>query len=115
MAYAARYGCGDVLRLGALPDGLHASAVRAADNTLALFVTNLNFKPCALHAEVAGMAAKALLEAVVLHSDDETAFNTPESTPLQTQPLEGVALSDNGAALSATLPPRSWTCLRVSL
>ena len=115
MAYAARYGVGDVLRLGALPDGLHASAVRAADNSLALFVTNLNFTPCALHAELADMAAKTLLEAVVLHSDDETAFNTPESTPLQTQPLEGVALSDNGAALSATLPPRSWACLRMSL
>lgn len=109
--YASRYGRGAALRIQGAPDTLFASAVfNGGKKTLALFLTNEASGPCELSAALAGFSVSGVEKAVTIVSADESAWNTPEASPLAPAPLEGVKTAAGGT-LQLTLPARSWNCV----
>jgi alpha-N-arabinofuranosidase len=64
-----------------------------------------------LNVEARSFAGLTLVEAVTMQDDDLKATNSKAAPDrIAPRPLQGVAL--DGAHITATLPPASWTVLR---
>jgi alpha-N-arabinofuranosidase len=63
----------------------------------------------------AGPTAYTLVEHLVIHDDDASATNT-EANPDRVAPRPGDASVEmvDGPTLTATLPPTSWHCIRLT-
>jgi alpha-N-arabinofuranosidase len=91
---------------------LKLSAVYNKDGRLTLFALNRDLAgPMELSVEARSFAGLSLIEAVTMHDDDLKAVNSKAApNRIAPRPLEGVVL--DGAHITATLPPASWTMLR---
>jgi alpha-N-arabinofuranosidase len=129
-ALTAKHARGTVLRPAVQCDTVDTKAFGPVDQVvvtathdpdtgdLAVFVVNRSRAAAAelvldvAAAVGAGPTAYTLVEHLALHDDDSSATNT-EAHPDRVTPRPGGAAVD-GATLTATLPPTSWHCIRLS-
>ena len=124
-ADVARLGRGSVLRLaldgptyevageGQVP-AIHAAAIHDADaRTITLFAVNRVERPLALEAAIRDLGDLVVLDHRVLSDHDLRASNTV-TRPDRVVPHPGSGARMVDGRLAVTLPPRSWTVLRLS-
>jgi alpha-N-arabinofuranosidase len=125
-ALTARHAAGDVIRLelnpptyktaryGEVPviDGV-ATHFSDRGQTVLFLVNRSIDQPVELTADVRGVQARAVVEALTLSDDDKDATNT-ERQPNRVRPkaLDGATLE--AGYLRAVLPPVSWSMVRLS-
>ena len=123
--HASRYGRGTVLRVqpegptyeveteGTVP-ALEATAVLDAEGgALTLFAVNRAGKPLPLEAVLRDLDGVDVGEHLELVDEDIRAANTAED-PDRVVPRAGTGARVQDGRLRATLPPRSWTVLRLT-
>jgi alpha-N-arabinofuranosidase len=128
-ALTAKHARGTVLRPAVRCDAVETKAFGPVDQlvvtathdpesgALAVFVVNRSrTEPCELALDVAAAVggdptAYTVLEHLMVHEDDPSATNT-EDDPDRVTPRAGDARVDR-TALTATLPPTSWHCIRL--
>jgi alpha-L-arabinofuranosidase len=124
-ALTARYGRGAALRLetssptvdtatyGAVP-ALDVAATLADDGAIAVFAVNRDRnEPLTVTADVGAAGGLALAEHLVLHDDDQDAVNTADA-PDRVAPRPGAGATLDDGRLRVTLPPLSWSMLRLA-
>ncbi|MEA4929346.1 MAG: alpha-N-arabinofuranosidase [Candidatus Limiplasma sp.] len=121
---ASRYGRGTALRavvnapvydcddLEAVPE-VDATATLEADGSVSLFALNRSLtEPAQLSCDLRGFAGLARMEHTVLHHADVHAVNT-EAAPDVVRPMPGPGGTLENGKLEVTLPPLSWSLIRV--
>ncbi len=84
-----------------------------ADGSTAVFLVNRSLdESIAVSVELAPALAGAAVEAVTLHDDDHTATNTREH-PDRVAPSANPSARLDGTSLTLSLPPVSWTAVRL--
>ena len=121
---ASRYGRGTALRaavqapvydcddLEAVPE-VDATATLEADGSVSLFALNRSLtEPAQLHCVLHGFDGLVRMEHTVLHHVDVHAVNT-EDAPDTVRPMPGQGGTLDNGPLEVTLPPLSWSLIRV--
>jgi len=84
-----------------------------ADGSTAVFLVNRSLdEPVEVSVELPASLAGAAIEAVTLHDDDHTAANTLDQ-PERVTPAINPTARLTGSTLTVTLPPISWTAVRL--
>lgn len=104
--YASAYGRGTALRLkteGNEADDVHASVVRRADGSLAVFLVNRGEKEHDFSLVAPGKWRVAESREI---AGDPEAVNSPSAQPVRARPTDDVAVGKDG--FSVSLKPCSW-------
>ncbi len=92
---------------------LKLSAVHGEGGTLTLFALNRHLtEEMPLKVEAKGFAGLTVERATTLHHSDLDAVNTKDQ-PGHVQPVDLAGVTVDGEQISATLPPASWSILRL--
>jgi len=92
---------------------LKLAAVHTGEHALSLFLLNRDLEqPMQVEVESRSFPGLRVVDAETLHDDDLEAGNTRDAPDrIRPVPLQGLAVRDR--LLTATLPPASWTVIRL--